>query len=166
VSGTVAAAVCTLVQPLDKMIFASEYDEVELLGRFVVRGERWYPAGLALQLSRGALLGAGYANLAPTLPVPFVMRGPAVALVEHIATWPLNVATDRLHPARKQLPKLAGNDRAFLQGALRWLLFGLVLGELERRLNAVPEPAPPLREADISSNGHGSIEHAISAGSP
>jgi hypothetical protein len=70
--------------------------------------------------------------------------------------------SDRLHPARGQLPKLAGNRRAFAQSALRHLLFGLVLGELERRVNAEPEPAPPGPETNASSNGHGSLEHAVS----
>jgi len=37
-----------------------------------------------------------------------------------------------------------------------------VLGELERRVNAEPEPPAPEPEADYSSNGHGSLEHAVS----
>jgi hypothetical protein len=41
-------------------------------------------------------------------------------------------------------------------------VFGAVLGELERRLNAEPEPTPPEPEAGFSSNGHGSLEHAVS----
>ena len=93
------------------------------------------------------------------------MRGPAVGLLEHLASWPLTTVTDRLHPARKELPSLGANRKAFAQAAWRHLLFGIVLGELERRLNAAPEPAPPQPEADYSSNGHGSLEHAVSAGS-
>ena len=67
-----------------------------------------------------------------------------------------------VHPARDELPKLSGNREAFLQSAWRHLLFGLVLGELERRVNAEPEPAPPEPQTDYSSNGHGSLEHAVS----
>ena len=37
--------------------------------------------------------------------------------------------SDRIHPARKQLPKLAGNNRAFAQAAWRHLLFGVLLGD-------------------------------------
>jgi hypothetical protein len=44
------------------------------------------------------------------------------------------------------------------------LVFGIVLGELERRLNAPREPTPLQPEAQYSSNGHGSLEHAVSAG--
>jgi hypothetical protein len=158
----VAAAVWALEQPLDKLAFSSRYDDVELLGRAVTRGDGWYPAGLALHIQNGALFGAVYANLAPVLPVPPSVRGPLMAVVEHLATWPLSAVSDRFHPARKELPVLAGNRRAFAQSAWRHLLFGIVLGELERRLNAAPEPAPPKPETDYSSNGHGSLEHALS----
>ena len=94
-----------------------------------------------------------------------MLRGPAAALTEHLALWPLTAVSDRYHPARKSFPQLAGNRKAFAQATVRHLLFGIVLGELERRLNAAPEPAPLLSESDFSSNGHGSLEHAISTGS-
>jgi hypothetical protein len=163
VSGAVAAVVWALEQPLDKALLSSGYDDVEVLGKAVVSGDGWYPAGLAMHMTGGAVFGAVYANVAPVLPVPPVLRGPLVALTEHLATWPLTVVSDRFHPARKDVPALAGNRKAFAQAALRHLLFGLVLGELERRLNTAPEPAPPEGETDFSSNGHGSLEHATSA---
>jgi hypothetical protein len=163
ISGAVAAGVWAAEQPLDKLLLASPYDDVEVLGRAVADGEAWYPAGLAFHLGNGALFGAVYSNLAPALPVPAVLRGPVAALTEHLVLWPLTAVSDRLHPARKQLPQLAGNRRAFAQATIRHLLFGLVLGELERRLNAAPEPAPPVSPPDFTSNGHGSLEHAISA---
>jgi hypothetical protein len=162
-SGAIAAAVWAIEQPLDKLLFGSRYDDVELLGRAVVDGEGWYPAGLALHIGNGALFGALYSNVAPVLPLPPSLRGPTLALSEHLFSWPLTALTDRFHPARNQLLELGGNRRAFAQAAFRHLLFGLVLGELERRLNATAETAPPLTEAEISSNGHGSLEHAISA---
>ncbi len=161
VCGAVAAAVWGLQQPLDKLVFGSRYDDVELLGKALTRTEGWYPLGFAMHMGNGALFGAAYANLAPSLPLPPVLRGPAVALSEHLGLWPLGAFTDRLHPARRELPSLQGNRRAFAQAAWRHLLFGLLLGELERRLNAAPETAPPEPEADYSSNGHGRIEHAV-----
>lgn len=160
-----AAAVWAAEQPLDKLLFGCRYDDVELLGRSVVNGDGWYPAGLALHVGNGAVLGALYANVAPVLPLPPILRGPTVAFSEHLAVWPLALVSDRMHPARKQLPDLAGNRRAFAQATIRHLLFGLVLGEVERRLNATPEPAPLLTAEDVSSNGHGSLEHAMPAGS-
>ena len=162
-SGVIAAAVWALEQPLDKLLLKSGYDDVELLGKAVTRGDGWYPAGLAIHLTGGAVFGAVYANLAPLLPITRVLRGPVTALGEHVALWPLTTVVDRFHPARKDLPALAGDRRAFAQSAIRHLLFGLVLGELERRLNATPEPAPPPPMAAFSSNGHGSIEQAIPA---
>ncbi len=151
-----------LEQPLDKLVLDSRYDDVELLGRALTRGDGWYPAGLAFHISNGAVFGGLYANLAPLLPLPPASRGPVVAIAEHLALWPLGALSDRIHPARKRLPKLAGNGRAFAQSTWRHLLFGIVLGELERRVNAEPEPAPPGPEAGFSSNGHGSLEHAVS----
>jgi hypothetical protein len=43
--------------------------------------------------------------------------------------------SDRFHPARGNLPRLTGNRRALAQATWRHLLFGVVLGELERRAN-------------------------------
>jgi hypothetical protein len=114
-----------------------------------------------MHLGNGAAFGAAYANIAPALPLPPVLRGPAVALLEHLAMWPVGAVSDRFHPARKELPHLAGNRAAFLQSTWRHILFGVVLGELERRVNAAPEAVPPEPEADYSSNGHGSLEHAL-----
>jgi hypothetical protein len=162
VCGALAAAVWALEQPLDKALFGSSYDDVELLGKAVLRGEGWYPVGLALHMANGAIFGAVYANLAPLLPVPAPLRGPSVAAVQHCAFWPLGRLSDRLHPARDELPVLTGNGRAFGQGIARHVLFGLVLGELERRVNTAPETTLRAGEADFSSNGHGSLEHAVS----
>jgi hypothetical protein len=161
VCGGVAAAVWALQQPLDKRVFGSGYDDVELLGKAVIGGDGWYPAGLALHVANGAVFGATYSVLAPVLPIPPVLRGPAAAMVENFGLWPLGAVADRLHPRRKELTALAGNRRALAQATWRHLLFGIVLGELERRVNAVVEPAPPEPEAPYSSNGHGSLEHAL-----
>jgi hypothetical protein len=163
VSGALAAAVWALQQPVDKALFSSHYDDVELLGKAVTRDAGWLPIGLGIHMADGALFGAVYANVAPAIPVAPALRGPVAALAEHVALWPLVALTDRLHPARADLPKLRGNRVAFLQAAWRHLLFGFVLGELERRINAEPEPEPPEPETPYSSNGHGSLEHAVSA---
>ena len=163
VSGAIASAAWALEQPLDKALFENDYDDIEVLGRAVVPGDGWYPVGLAWHLFNGAVFGAIYANIAPVVPLPPAVRGPVLALTENFTSWPLASLSDRLHPRRKKLPKLAGNRKALAQATIRHLLFGLVLGELERRLNAVPEPAPPLADTTFSSNGHGSLEHAFTA---
>jgi hypothetical protein len=162
VCGAVAAAVWGLQQPLDKLVFSSRHDDVEWVGKALVRSDGWYPVGFGVHMGNGALFGAVYANVAPLMPIPPALRGPLAALVEHLVLWPLGSVSDRLHPAREELPQLEGNREAFLQSTWRHLLFGLVLGELERRVNAEPEPAPTDPEIDYSSNGHGSLEHAVS----
>lgn len=163
-AGAVAAGAWAAQQPLDKQVFDSGYDDVELLGKAVTRGPAWYPVGLALHLANGAVFGAVYANLARLAPIPPVTRGPVAGLAENFAFWPLGRLSDRLHPARGDLPKLTGNGRALAQATWRHLLFGVVLGELERRLNPPREDVPPPYEAMVSSNGHGRIEHAVATG--
>lgn len=161
-AGAVAAGVWAAQSPLDQRLFGVPYLDQELLGKALTRGRAWHPVGLALHVVNGAAFGAVYANVAPSLPLPAGARGPAAGLAEHLATWPLAVVIDERHPARRELPDLARNPRAFAQATWRHLLFGFVLGELERRLNP-PEP-PPLPYAHaISSNGHGDIEQAVGA---
>lgn len=162
-AGAVAAGVWAAQQPVDKALFGVAYDDTELLGKVVTRGRAWPTVGLALHLGNGAAMGALYAVLAPRMPVPSWSRGPLVALAEHVATWPLTVLTDRVHPARDELPKLAGSFPAFAQATWRHLLFGVVLGELERRLNPPADPELPPYEHVMSSNGHGKLEHLASS---
>jgi hypothetical protein len=161
-AGAVAAVVWAFQQPLDKLVFRCRYDDVELLGRAVRPDAGWYRAGLMMHAQNGALFGALYANVAPALPMAPALRGPAAALAEMFATWPLAGLSDRFHPARDRLPVLSGNRRAFAQAFWRHLLFGYVLGELERRLNT-GDAIPPGPAPDYASNGHGSLDRAVSA---
>ena len=114
----------------------------------MVRGRAEIPVGTAIHLLNGAVFGAVYANVAPPLPVPPWARGPLAGLAEHLATWPLASVVDRVHPARDRSRPSPASGAAFGQATWRHLLFGLVLGELERRLNA-PEPEVPSLE-DVS----------------
>jgi len=149
-AGAVAAGVWAAQQPLDKRAFGSEYDDVELLGKLVTRDSGWQAAGLSIHLANGAAFGAVYALLRPLFPGPPQVAGVAAGLGEHLATWPLTALIDR---------KMVGDRRAFAQSAWRHALFGLVLGELERRLNRDVQ-FEPLEQVPVSSNGHGNIEHA------
>jgi hypothetical protein len=160
-AGAAAALLWAAQQPLDKQLFASDYDDLELLGKLATRDTAWPVAGLALHAANGALFGAAYAQLRPFLPGPPVARAVACALAEHAATWPLGRLSDRFHPARKELPPLAGNRRALAQATWRHFLFGAVLGVLEERLNRRRHEEPP--PVPVSSNGHGNIEAAVSA---
>ena len=63
VAGAVATVVMTLEQPLDKRLFDSKYDDVEILGKLVTRGDHWRPIGFVLHVQNGAIFGAAYARL-------------------------------------------------------------------------------------------------------
>jgi xanthosine utilization system XapX-like protein len=149
-AGTVAAGVWLAQQPLDKRVFRWPHDDAELLGRLTGAGPR---AGVVLHLSNGALFGAVYSGVAPAVPIPAPLRGPLAGLLEHLATWPLTLFA---------APDLARSPRAFAQATWRHLLFGAVLGELERRLN--PAPLEPVSDEAVASNGHGSAAHLVASG--
>jgi hypothetical protein len=156
----VAATVWALQQPLDKRVFECDYDDVELLGKLLTRGDQWPVAGFALHAGNGALFGAVYSQVRPFMPGPPVAAGLLAGLAEHAAFWPLGRLVDRYHPARKELTPLSGNRRAFAQATWRHALFGLVLGGLEALINDRSADEPP--PIPFSSNGHGSLEAAVS----
>lgn len=160
-AGSLAAALWAVQQPLDKRVFGSEYDDVELLGKLVTRGSEWPLVGLALHIQNGAAFGAAYAQLRAFLPGPPVATGVLAALVESVGLWPLARVSDRYHPARGELPRLAGNRRALLQATWRHALFGIALGAVEALINDRSADEPP--PIPVSSNGHGNIEAAMSA---
>lgn len=159
IAGAAAAAVWAAQQPLDKRVFGSDYDDLQLLGRLVTRGPAATVTGLAIHITNGALFGAVYALVRPVVPAPPLVTGVAAAMAENFAFWPLGRVIDRVHPARAELEPLAGNGRALAQASWRHLLFGVTLAELERRLNDIAE-FEPLEEVPASSNGHGNLEHA------
>src|SRR5882757_733135 len=115
VAGAVATVVMTLEEPLDRRLLDFNYDDLEILGKLVTRGDAWRPIGFALHVQNGAVLGAAYARIKPSLPGPPIVRGLIAGLIEHVATWPMTVLVDRYHPARDELPKLAASGRAFGQ---------------------------------------------------
>jgi len=134
-AGAVAAGVWAAQQPLDQRVFGCRFDDTELLGKLVTRGRGWPAVGLAVHLQNGAGFGALFATAGHRLPGPPYLRGLLAAMIEHLATWPLVRVVDRIHPARRELPTLAGSRRAFAQATWRHLVFGLVLGLVEARLN-------------------------------
>jgi hypothetical protein len=143
-AGAVATVVMTLEQPLDQRLFDSRYDDVEILGKVVTRGDGWRPIGFVLHVQNGAILGAAYAQLKPFFPGPAILRGLLAGLIEHVATWPMTALVDRYHPARDELPNLVASRRAFAQATIRHAVFGIVLGLLEDTLNGTPALASAL----------------------
>ena len=160
-AGAVAAAVWAAQEPLDKRVFDVDYSDIELLGKAVTRGDEWPAVGLAIHIANGAAFGAAYALGKPFIPGPSIGRAVIAAMAENFGTWPLIGVAERIHPARGDLPRLAGNPRAFAQATWRHFLFGAVLGVLEERLNQSLRVEVP--EVPVSSNGHGDIEFAVGA---
>ncbi|CAB4936878.1 unannotated protein [freshwater metagenome] len=163
-AGAAAAGVWAAQQPLDMKRFGVAYDDTELLGKAVTRGRSWPLVGTAMHLANGALFGAVYANVAPRIPGPAWLRGPAAGMAEHLLTWPSTAAVAKLHPAGDEFPQLWGSRAAFAQATWRHLLFGAVLGGLERALNGPAPVAAPVVHDDVeaagiavavSLNGHG-----------
>jgi hypothetical protein len=135
IAGGAAATVWAAQQPLDKRLFSSAYDDVELLGTLVGSGPVMRPAGVLIHVANGALFGAAYTQVKSLLPGPPPVRGLIMAEIENFAAWPLGRLTDRFHPRRQQLPRLAGNRRALAQATWRHAVFGVLLGVFEQRLN-------------------------------
>ena len=158
-AGAIAAAIWAAQEPLDKRVFETDYSDVELLGKWVTRGDEWPAVGLAIHLANGAAFGAAYALAKPFLLGPPVVRALTAGMVENFGTWPLIGIAERIHPARRDLPKLSGNPRALAQATWRHALFAAVLGVLEERLNQ--SLRVDVHEVPVSSNGHGGIELAV-----
>jgi hypothetical protein len=161
IAGGVAAMAWAAQQPLDKRVFGCDYDDVEMLGKLVTRDDAWPAAGIAFHVGNGALFGAAYAQARPFLPGHPLVSSMLAGMAENFGSWPFARLVDDFHPARRDIPKLAGNRRALAQATWRHLLFSVVLGELERRLNADEADEPP--PVPVSSNGHGNIELAVGA---
>jgi hypothetical protein len=114
-AGVAAAVVWGLQEPFDRRLFGCDYSDVELLGR----GRR--SVGLLLHAANGALFGLAFDAARRRVDVDQRRLALALALAEHVATWPLISLVDR---------KLVTSPRAFAQGTYRHALFGVVLGRL------------------------------------
>jgi hypothetical protein len=163
-AGAVAAGVWSAQQPLDKRVFGVDYDDAELLGSALTR-RRGTPAtqvlGNLMHLANGAVFGAAYALAARPLGGPGPARGALAGLAEHAATWPLTRFLGAVHPVGGTFPPLWGDRRALAQATWRHLLFGVVLGAVEERLNPPAGEAAPAEADRAASNGHGNVEHLV-----
>ena len=166
-AGVAGIAVWAAQQPLDKRVFGVDYDDVELLGKFVTREPAWLPIGIghARLQRRGVRRDLRERRPEPARPAAGARRA-SLGLAEHLATWPATLLLERFHPAAGDLPELWGNPRAFAQATWRHALFGFVLGEVERRLNPPADAPAPIDDAAVASNGHGSPEHLVAAVGP
>ena len=115
IAGAVAATTWGLLEPLDRRVFGCDYSDVELLGR----GRR--SLGFVVHAANGAVFGLGFDVVRRRVGIEPRRLALTLALVEHVATWPLMSLVDR---------QAARSPRAFLQSTYRHALFGLVLGRV------------------------------------
>jgi hypothetical protein len=114
-AGAIAATVWGLQEPLDQRVFRCGYSDVLLLGR----GRR--SVGLAVHAVNGVAFGCAFDVVRSRVSVEPRRLALVLALVEHVALWPLMGVVDR---------NLVASPRAFAQSAYRHALFGVILGRL------------------------------------
>ncbi|MGN6799645.1 MAG: hypothetical protein ACTHKS_16005 [Gaiellaceae bacterium] len=126
-AGACAAIVWAAVEPLDARLLRNDYSDVALLGKTVTRSKAWPIVGLAMHAGNGAVFAVAYHELRRRRRVSAVK----LAMIEHLALFPIGLVVDRLHPARGQagVERVFG-ARAFAQATWRHFLFGTVLGRL------------------------------------
>lgn len=132
-AGAVAATVWSALEPLDKRLFRNDYSDVAVLGKAVTSGGGWFPAGLAIHAVNGAVFGLAYDLIRRRLSQDDRRLAVGMALLEHVALFPLGGLVDRYHPARggPGVQRLL-SARAFGQATVRHAVFGAVLGGLSR----------------------------------
>jgi hypothetical protein len=130
-AGATAALVWGAAERIDRKVFANDYTDVALLGKFVTRSRAWPVAGAALHAANGAAFGLAFGLARRRTSIPPRRLALTLALTEHLALFPLGALVDRYHPARGEpgVERVFGG-RAFAQATFRHALFGVVLGRL------------------------------------
>lgn len=126
-AGAAAAVVWAALEPIDRRLVGNDYSDVALLGKAVTRSRAWPVVGLAMHAANGAAFGLAYHEVRRRRNVSAVK----LAMIEHLALFPIGFAVDRVHPARGEagVERVFGT-RAFAQATWRHLLFGAILGRL------------------------------------
>lgn len=116
-----------LIEPIDQRLFRYGYSDVALLGKFVTNGSRWRLAGLVMHAANGAAFGLAYRHVRRH----YGWSAFRLAMLEHVALFPLSALVDRYHPARgtEGIPELM-SARAFGQATARHAVFGAALARL------------------------------------
>ena len=130
-AGAAAATAWALLEPLDAKLFRSDYRDIALLGKLVVSGRGWKPAGYALHAANGALFGLGFEAVRSRSGIPPRRLAVGLALAENVVLYPLGIVSDRKHPRRGERDVAPlWSRRVFAQETFRHVVFGLVLGTL------------------------------------
>ena len=120
------------------------YDDVELLGKAVTRGDGWYPVGFALHMPTAPCSEPSTPTSPRRCPCRRSLRGPVVALVEHVALWPLGGSHRPLPPgAQGAAQAVAGTAAPSPRRPGAICCSASCSASSSGALNAEPEPAPP-----------------------
>ena len=120
-AGAVAAGVWAAQQPLDKRVFGSRYDDVELLGKAVAaRRRRWLRRSASRCTCATARCSApSTPNVAPRCPLPAGARGPARRRWPSTsALWPLAGVSRPLASRARRAARAGRQPRALRPGHL------------------------------------------------
>jgi hypothetical protein len=130
-AGAAAALAWAAAEQFDRTVFANDYTDVALLGKFVTRSRAWPLAGVTLHAANGAAFGFAFDIVRSRTSAPPRQLALRLALTEHLLLFPLGALVDRYHPARGApgVERVFGG-RAFVQATMRHALFGVVLGRL------------------------------------
>ncbi len=133
-AGALASVAYAVAMWIDLRILPSNFNDFTLLGRpFSSVRARWLPIGALIHGINGTIFGVVFGRLYSLLWGPGWLRGLVFAQVENLALWPLMLAVDRFHPARREGQLGPGWSRTgFVAGALRHAAYGFVLGALYR----------------------------------
>src|SRR3954469_10071810 len=111
-AGATAATVWALQEPVDQRIFRSGYSDVAVLGKAVTRGPYWRTAGLAIHAFNGAVLGLSHYELRRVVTIGPRKVALTMALVEHVALYPLCYLIDLLSPGTRSARSPAVADQS------------------------------------------------------
>src|SRR4029077_18737842 len=92
-AGATAAFVWAAAEPLDRLLFRSDYSDTALLGKAVSR-RYWRPIGRATPPLTGAPCGRAFELVRRRTGARPVPLGVGMALVENATLWPLCVLVD------------------------------------------------------------------------
>ena len=110
-AGATAALVWAAAEQIDRRVFANDYTDVALLGKFVTRSRAWPIAGVALHAANGAAFGLAFDLARRRTSVPPRRLALRLALAEHLLLFPLGALVDRYSPGPRRAGARAGVRR-------------------------------------------------------
>jgi hypothetical protein len=132
--GAAATVAWAALEPIDRRVFAYDYSDVALLGKWLTRSRWWPVAGVVLHAANGAGFGLAFHEVHRRTRAEPRRLALAMAMAENFGLYPLAYLVDTRHPARggPGVPPLL-NARALAQATVRHALFGVLLGRLAAR---------------------------------